>query len=230
MTLFTHGRLLGINMKKLILSGVLMLTSHVFAQSAATVLFTEKKVVANHAGVERSIARGSTLDSGDEVITADGALANIRYTNGALVNISSNSRYKILDYSTKQPVQIKAELSHGKIQIKSAGKIKEQLKTPLVTMAIVGTNVRVSVPSDKITYIHVIEGVVWARNQYLCAGSSVSVTKNSIIQAEFPVGSDDAVDIVTLAAIDQLIGSSTVVGMQTIQAASIVDLSLSCLP
>lgn len=242
---FTHRRLLGINMKKLILSGILMLSSHVFAQSAATVLFTEKKVVANHNGIERSITRGATLGAGDEVITESDALANIQYENGALVNIGSSSRYKILAYSPQKSVQIKAELSHGKIEIKTPEKIKEQLKTPLVSMAILGTDVRVYVPSQKITYIQVIEGLVWAKNEYLRAGSSVAVTKDHIVKAEFPkegiitssingttssmTGSDSAVDIVTQASTVQLVGSSTVMSIQAIQAASIVGISLSCL-
>jgi hypothetical protein len=173
-------------MKKLLFTGLLVLTSHVFAQSAATVLFTQKKVTAEHKGVQRSVARGSALNTGDQLMTSAGALVNFRYGNGALVNMGENSRYTILEYAPKANVQIKSELSKGKVEIKTPSHIKENLKTPIVSLAILGTDVRVYVASPQATYIQVIEGLVEARNTYIRPGDSVQVNKNKIISAPFP--------------------------------------------
>jgi len=183
-------------MKKLILIGMLLVASNLLAQTAATVLFTVKKVVASHNGVERTLSRGSSLDAGDSVITSDGALVNIQYLNGALVNIGANSHYTIIAYSPKSSaVQIKAELNIGKVHIKTAGKVKETLKTPIVSLAILGTDLDVAVVcpiamavtcASPTTLIQVNEGTVQARNMFLTPGSSVRVTPHAITNATFP--------------------------------------------
>ncbi|VEB35075.1 FecR family protein [Legionella cherrii] len=239
-------------MKKIIITGLFMLASQVFAQSAATVLFTQKKVIANHNGVERVLSRGSALDPGDEVITGDGAAASLQYTNGALVNIGNNSNYKILAYSPKESVQIKAELSKGKAEIKTPEKIKESLKTPILSLAILGTDVRIYVPSHSMTYIEVIEGLVLARNEYLRPGASVRVTADKIVNAPFPkegevtttadvvsvttgagkTVTNDAgsgVDSVSYLSTAQVTATSTSTATQAAQAAAIADISIICL-
>lgn len=173
-------------MKKLILMGLLLSVNHVFAESAAKVLFTEKKVMANRNGSERVLSRGASVEAGDQIVTGEGAAANIQYSNGTLVNIGANSNYKILAYSPKESVQIKAELSNGKIEQENPGKIKETLKTPIVSLAILGTHIRVDVTSAKMTYLNVIEGLVLARNEFIRAGDSVRVTGDRIVNAPFP--------------------------------------------
>ncbi|CAM2863179.1 FecR protein [Legionella steigerwaltii] len=229
-----------------------MLVSQVFAQSAATVLFTQNKVVAHHNGAERVLTRGSALEPGDELITGDGAAANIQYSNGALVNIGSNSNYKILAYAPKESVQIKAELSKGKVEIKTPEKIKESLKTPILSLAILGTDVRVYVASPKMTYIQVLEGLVLARNEYLRPGASVRVTGDRIVNAPFPKEGEvkttaDVISVTTGAgrtatndagsgadsasylSTAQVTGTSTSTATQAAQAAAIADISIICL-
>ncbi|MGL5743171.1 MAG: FecR domain-containing protein [Legionella sp.] len=145
-----------------------------------------KKVVAKPNGVELALTRCAALEAGDEIVTAAYALANIQYTNGALVNIGSDTNYKILAYAPKGSVQIKAELNHGNIEVKTAEKIKESLKTPILSLAILGTDVKVFVPSAKMTYVDVIEGLVSARNEYLRPGKSILATSHRMIHAPFP--------------------------------------------
>ncbi len=173
-------------LKKIKLIGLFLLTGQVLAQSAAIVLFTEKKVVANRNGIERILSRGSFLESGDEVITEKDSLVNIQYSNGALVNIGENTHYKIVMYSPTANVQIKAELSSGKVEIKTSKKIKESLKTPVISLAILGTNLRVFVASPKVTNVQVIEGLVEARNEFINAGVSVQIIPDRIYPLPFP--------------------------------------------
>lgn len=166
---------------------VLLFAGQVYAESAATVLFVEKKVVASHNGSEHSLSRGSSVDVGDTIITGEGAHANIRYTNGTLVNIGSGSNYKIVAYAPKSSgVQVDAQLNLGKIHVKTAGKEKESLKTPVVSLAILGTEFNVYVPSPKTTYLNVIYGTVEARDQVFIGGRSVLITSSSITNSNFP--------------------------------------------
>lgn len=240
-------------MKKVIFTGLLLLASQVFAQSAATVLFTQKKVVVRHNGAEHGITRGSSVDVGDEVITGADAAVSLQYKNGALVNLGGNSNYKILAYAPKESVQIKAELSKGKLEIKTPEKIKESLKTPILSLAILGTDIRVYVVG-KMTYIQVLEGLVLVGNEYLRPGASVRVTANHIEHAAFPKEgevkitpdvissttgagnttsgtSGSGIDMVSYVDIVSITGTSTTTGTVATQTASaLADISLICLP
>ncbi|VEG92601.1 FecR domain-containing protein [Legionella spiritensis] len=129
-------------MNKLIFICCLFLTGHVFSQSVATVLFTSHTVKVKRGGVESNISRGASLQNGDTIVTSGQAVAKIKYANGTLVTLGENSVYKILAYSGNQhDIQIKSELTSGKIHSKTSGKKKEILKTPVVALAILGTNV-----------------------------------------------------------------------------------------
>lgn len=193
-------------MKRILLISLIITANQLFA-SAATVLFTQNKVVANRNGSERVLVRGASLDPGDQITTSVGAAINFQYSNGTLVNIGSDSKYTILAYNPKQSeVQIKAELSQGKLELQNAGKIKETLKTPIVSLAILGTHIRVaallrSPPNDnatkkkkqcdglrasEVTNIQVLEGTVEARGKYLRAGDSVRITCDHMTNSPFP--------------------------------------------
>lgn len=245
-------------MKRLILIGFLLATTHLFAQSAATVLYTQNKVMVNQNGAEHTLARGAKLEPGAEIITASDAAAHIQYTNGTLVNIGSNTHYKILAYSPKQAdVQIKADLSHGKVEIQNQGKIKETLKTPIVSLAILGTHIRVYVPNHQVTYIQVIEGLVLARNEYLRMGDSVRVTADQIVTVPFPEeglvvsplaspgkieegvygvfaesgsGGSIGAQIVDFLVTNQVVGASTTSGIIALQqgGSGLIPISLVC--
>ena len=191
-------------MKRIILIGLLFTANHLFA-SAATVLFTQNKVVASRNGAERTLSRGSSLDPGDEIITGAGAAAHIQYENGTLANIGSDTKYKILAYTPKQADnQISSELSKGKLELQNPGKIKETLKTPIVSLAILGTHMRVyaSLANHPLgnknkpecagkrayeqTNVQVLQGLVSARNKLLKPGDSVRVSCDRIVEAPFP--------------------------------------------
>ena len=189
-------------MKKLILLGLLFSSTQLIAEPAAIVLFTSNKVVAEHESAERTLSRGAALEAGDAVITSAGALANIKYSNGTLVNIGSDSHYKILAYSPKQSdVQIKAELSYGEINSKTTGKTKEAIKTPVIALAILGTEFELAVRCKKkisehyredcdTVNLHVIEGSIMAGGQVFTAGASIQATPSGIKPAVFPPSSE----------------------------------------
>lgn len=174
-------------MKKLILVYLIFASPLSFAETVATVLYSSKTVMATHNGVAHAISRGATLEAGDSIKTEAGAGANIKYKNGTLVNIGENSVYKILAYSPKSTdEQIKAELSAGKIHIKTNGKTKEALKTPVIALAILGTDVSVYVASPAKTYTQVREGKVKVGETILGIGQSALATPQGVVSTPFP--------------------------------------------
>jgi phosphotransferase system IIA component len=127
-------------MKKLLFICMLTISTSLFAQSIATVIFTARTVNLERGDKKTKIERGDKLQVGDMLITTDDSYARIKYLNGTLVTVGSGSKYKILAYSPdKDDITIKAELKHGKIDSTTSGKKKEILKTPMVTLAIIGT-------------------------------------------------------------------------------------------
>lgn len=174
-------------MKKLILFTLFIAIQSSFAQGAATVLSTSNKVVVKHNGDTHALSRGSSVGTGDTIVTAGGAKASIKYSNGTLVNIGENSHYKILAFSPKSSdVQIKAELTQGSIASKTNGKTKESLKTPVIAMAILGTKYAVLVKSKTNTYVNVSEGHVKMGDTLLSPGESVLASPNGIMNTPFP--------------------------------------------
>ncbi|HRD70712.1 MAG TPA: FecR family protein [Legionella sp.] len=173
-------------MKRLIMICLLFGVSNVFADSVAKVLFATNKVVASRNGTERTLTRGSSLNAGDTIITAGGAAVNIKYNNGTLVNLGENSNYKILAYTPNQETQIKAELNSGKLKFKTQGKVKETLKTPVMALAILGTEVSVYVPKNNKTYVSVQEGKVKAAGRVFGPGKNFLITPEGIVDAPFP--------------------------------------------
>lgn len=176
-------------MKKLTLLCFLFASTQIHA-GIATVLFTSNKVTSASGS---PITRGASLSAGDAVITAADSVANIKYNNGTLVNIGANSNYKILDYA---PNQIKSELSTGDIHTKTNGKTKETVKTPVVALAVLGTEFQlgvhckggmVSENCKSVVNLQVIEGMIQAGSTILKAGSSVVINSPSSVKpAVFP--------------------------------------------
>ena len=174
-------------MKKLVLFCLIFTATHIFAQKVAVVLSTSNKVTATHNGTTRTLSRGSSLESGDAITTAANAQANIKYLNGTIVNIAENSNYKIIAYSPKtSDVQIKAELNAGTIYSKTTGKTKEELKTPVTALAILGTKYAVDVKNKRHIYVTVSEGHVKTNGIIFGPGSSILITPNGITNAQFP--------------------------------------------
>lgn len=176
-------------MKKSLLLYFLLAAHTAFAQPVATVLFTSNKVIARHNGSERVLNRGAKLETGDTLITTKGALANIKYLNGTLVNIGENTQYKILAYSAKKSdVQINTELTVGKIKIQTTGKVKESLKTPVVALAILGTELSVFLPAqEKKMFVEVNNGTVMAGNLGIISpGKGQVITPKTMTESPFP--------------------------------------------
>lgn len=179
-------------MKKLIFIFLLFIVHNVFAESVATVLFVTKKATAQHAGAERTLARGDSLQAGDEIITAAESTLRFRYLNGTLVTIGPASNYKIIAYdpAPKSDVVINAELSKGKLQSQtSGGKKREALKAGVVALAITGTKFDVDVSSSVKTNVLVENGKVEAGGKSFGAGDSFVATPGGVQSAPFPAGS-----------------------------------------
>lgn len=70
-----------------------------FAEDAGYVYFARGDVSArNEQGASRALHKGDVLTQGDAVITGKGALAQIKFTDGALVSLQPNSNFRIDSY------------------------------------------------------------------------------------------------------------------------------------
>ena len=72
-------------MKRLMLIGLLTIANHVFAESAAKVLFTQKSVTVSGNGGSHALSRGASLSPGDQIVTA----ANEEIKDGGAVKIKN---------------------------------------------------------------------------------------------------------------------------------------------
>ncbi len=138
----------------------LCLSFSVAAQTAAKVLFTSGDVIAKRGGKIRKLSRGENLSVGDVVETSASAEARLRYTNGSLVTLSKKASYQILKYTPKQNVEIEAKLNRGQAKIVTEGNQskREVLKTQVVAMAILGTNVTVDTGIGNTLEVKLVEG------------------------------------------------------------------------
>ena len=219
-------------MKNLIIIYLLTAGTHLFADSIATVLFSKNKVIALKNGAEFALSRGSALDVGDTIITSNDAVANIKYANGTLVNLASNTNYKILAFSPKNSnEQIKAQLNKGTLSSKTPGKMNETLKTPVIALSIIGTDYAVYVEDTKNklcqnklskttlckrTYLKVNEGHVRMGGTTFGAGSSVVATPSGIKNAAFPVPVPSSAPIISGPGSEASTASSSVTYVSTL--------------
>jgi hypothetical protein len=176
-------------MKKLILIALFLIAPVALADGVATVLSTTSTVTASNNGAKRALSRGSSLSVGDSIDTGANAKTNIKYKNGTFVSIGSGSHYTILAFSLiKSGIEIKAELTKGKIASKTTHKTKESLKTPVIALAILGTTygVAIAAADSQETFIKVTDGTVEARGERITGGESVLATASDITPAPFP--------------------------------------------
>ncbi len=133
-------------MRQWILIGLFFYSMAIFAAPIGTVLFTMDKVIAEQNHVQRTITRGSILNGGDIIITGPSGQAKIKYNNGTLVSINPNSHYQVSSVGADSAKQYDATLSVGSIAYSSSGKKKQgTLHTPVVALAILGTEFTVTV-------------------------------------------------------------------------------------
>lgn len=137
----------------------------VYSESIGIVLSAVDKVIAEQGNAKRILSRGSPIFTGDSIITGSSARAQIKYTNGALVSIDSNSHYKTVHYAPKSDITIKSKLTSGSIDYDSNAKTKKKsvLETPVVALAILGTRLQVKVSADN-TALKVTKGKVCVDN------------------------------------------------------------------
>ena len=136
-------------MRNKLLLGIFLYSFQVIANASAqigTLIFTADQVTAEQNHVKRTLARGDALYAGDVIITSDKSQAKIKYNNGTLVSIESNSNYQVSQAATKADGAFDATLNKGAIEYKSTGKKKQgTLHTPVVALAILGTDFKATV-------------------------------------------------------------------------------------
>lgn len=181
-------------MKKLIIFLVLIM-NYAMATPVAKVLITSRKVIVKNKMIERLLIRGSLISIGETIVTTAEAFTKIKYTNGTIVTIGPDSIYSILSYAPSQSnISIKAELKQGKILSESTGAKRQSLKTPIVSLAILGTVFKAYVACNKEnnqnkckrTYVELIRGKVTVGDRILEPGESVLATSNGVANAIFP--------------------------------------------
>jgi hypothetical protein len=156
---------LGDKMNKLLFSFLMLFSLAVYADSVGLVLSASDGVTAKQGGAERKLSRGSALMAGDSIVTAATAKAQIKYTNGTIVSIDPGSTYAIVSYDPKAEVVLKTELNSGSIKSDSNSKAQKKsiVKTPMVALAILGTEMQVKVSNDN-TFVNVTKGTVCVIN------------------------------------------------------------------
>lgn len=161
-------------MKKLFIVSVLSYSLNCLAApSIGTVLVAVNKVNAG----QRTLSRGSAIYNGDTIVTGDNSQAKIKYTNGSLISIGANSHYQTQSYSaSKTDSSFKANLSSGSLEYKSSGKKKGTIKTPVVALAILGTELKAIVTPTN-TYLQVDQGLVQGGAQLLGPGQQFNSGK-----------------------------------------------------
>ena len=132
----------------IVFSVILLLPTQLFAAVAAKVQFIWGSAVAvTTSGTERELAKGSSIEVGDTVMSKDARL-QLRFTDGGLVSLAPHSEFRVNAYSYSGAPdgseRIAMELIRGGLRTISGliGKaIKEayEMKTAIATIGIRGT-------------------------------------------------------------------------------------------
>lgn len=164
-------------MKNRIILSILLCSSHAMAATSrpiGLVIFVANKVIVEQNYHQRTATRGMPLHSGDSIITNTGGEAIIKYNNGSLVTIHSNSNYLTSPATPQQSSAVNATLNRGTIDYASTGKKSQgQFHTPIISLAILGTQFTMSYsPSTKVTQVSVTAGEVKLGDQLIIAGQT----------------------------------------------------------
>ncbi|KTD58254.1 FecR protein [Legionella sainthelensi] len=153
-------------MKNLMVISVLFYSINAVAQPVAKVLNVTNTAIAKKGNIQRILSPGSTIHIGESIITKANAKIDIQYENGTLVAVQKNSNYETVAYTPQAALKLKAKLNNGAIEYKSTGKKKGLIQTPVVALAIQGTQFKLIAAPQK-TYIQVTEGMVKSGNELL---------------------------------------------------------------
>lgn len=179
-------------MKRLVIIFLAIFSTYAVAKPAAKLLVAVNKVYKNNKS--QLIRRGASIAVGDTIITSKNAKATLKYNNGTLVMLGANSQYKITSFSPKaNKIQLSSEFTKGKMHATTGKQKREHLKTPIIAMAILGTEYMVYVPNSKTTYTKVISGCVQVCDvkyrkcgRVYTAGESFIATPSGVKSAPFP--------------------------------------------
>lgn len=163
------------------------------SQPVAKVISTSGTVSVTRGGKVRSLQRGANLSVGDVVQTQSGAVARLRYNNGSFVTLTNKANYQILKYAPQQEVEIEAGLNRGQARIVTEGsrRKKEILKTKVVAMAILGTDVTANTGSGTTLQVTLAQGLVNIDGVNLNPGVyTVSVGANDNVIITTPEGQE----------------------------------------
>lgn len=184
-------------MKKIIFCALLWSAATCQAESVATVLSASPHATKN--GAKQELSRSQSLQKGDSITTDRNGSISFKYNDGTLVSLGQSSHYKIINAATSSASgEIQAELTQGKLYSKTTGSKKESLKTPVMALAILGTQYHVYVSNPKAVHVYVGNGRVQAGKQIFTSGQSFLITPDGIMVAPFPA--EGLVDTTTIDA------------------------------
>lgn len=145
------------------------------ADPAASVQFTSGHVTATAANTTRSLAKGDGIFAGDRVDTAENGRVQMRFTDGGLVSLMPNTTFSVDAYLHGDDADEANNLVFGMLKgglrtvTGAIGKVKHdqyELKTPVATLGIRGTEyVAVLRPANTLR-VHVGRGKVVITNDH----------------------------------------------------------------
>lgn len=146
------------------------------AEIAANVSFVSGTVTASASGATaRELAKGNDIFSGDTIDTSDNGRIQMRFTDGGLVSLMPGTTFSVDEYLHEGKAADDGSLVFGMLRggmrtiTGSIGKIKHEnyeLKTPVATLGIRGTEyVAVIGPPDTLR-VHVGKGKVVITNDH----------------------------------------------------------------
>lgn len=159
------------------------------ASKAGVVLITDGEVNASNSDGQRALERRSSVYVDDVVSTGEGALAQFRMIDGALVALSENSQWSIESYEYAEDDEedsVSMKLLKGGLRTISgkAGKNKPEsykLDTPVASIGIRGTHYEVDIINDALI-VGVLDGEISifaeSCDQGLAAGGLLSITSS----------------------------------------------------
>lgn len=160
------------------------------AAGAAKIDFSAGAVTAvNAAGVQRPVAKGSEIGSGDSVATGDGGRAQLRFTDGGMVSLQPGSEFKVDNYhfSGKEDGEEKGFFSLLKGGLRTItglvgrnNKSAYKVNTSVATIGIRGTEFTIAYTGANSLSVSTGEGMIEVCNNVGCvtvpAGSSANVS------------------------------------------------------
>lgn len=173
----------------LAISSLFFLPASAWAEIAANVSFVSGTVTAQTSGAsERELAKDHDIFSGDTINTAENGRIQMRFTDGGLVSLMPQTLFSVDEYLHEGQATDDGSLVFGMLRggmrtiTGSIGRVKHEnyeLKTPVATLGIRGTEyVAVIGPPDTLR-VHVGAGKVVITNDH--GTLEVDAGKNAVV-------------------------------------------------